>query len=123
MIRGRVTEQREVIVPLEIGDGRGNFDTIEVVVDTGYNGSLVLPSPLIFRLGLAPISRIRVTLGDNSRRMLNSWRGYLLWHDRLRSIPILEAPGRPLIGTRLLAVSELIVQFRNGGAVVIEEIG
>ena len=118
-----MTGQRQVMVPLEIGDGRGNFETIEVLVDTGYNGSLVLPSQLIFRLGLAPISRIRVTLGDNSRRRLNSWRGYLLWHDRLRSIPILESSGPPLIGTRLLAGSQLTAQFRNGGQVLIEEIG
>ena len=45
-----------------------------------------------------------------------------MWHDRLRSIPVLEASGPPLLGTRLLAGSQLTAQFRNGGEVLIEEL-
>ena len=122
MIRGRITPQRQVVIPLQVGDGRGTFQTIEVIVDTGYNGSLVLSSQIITELSLAPLTRIGVTLGDNVRRRLNSWRGYLMWHDRLRTIPVLEASGPPLLGTRLLAGSQLTAQFRNGGEVLIEEL-
>ncbi len=62
MIRGRVSSGREIIVPLDIGKGDGRFEAIEAVLDTGYSGSLTLPSYIIGRLGLELISRISVTL-------------------------------------------------------------
>jgi hypothetical protein len=48
--------------------------------------------------------------------------GELDAHGRLRSIPVLEASGPPLIGTPLLTGSQLNTQFRNGGAALIEEL-
>ena len=122
MIRGRVSSAREIIVPLELGKGDGRFEAIEAVLDTGYSGSLTLPSHIVGCLGLEQISRINVTLGDNVHRRLNARRGFLIWHDRLRAIPVLEASGPPLLGMRLLAGCQLTAQIRNEGDVLIEEL-
>ena len=73
---------------------------------------------------MRPVSliQIRATLGDNVRRSLSPWREYLLWNDRIRPIPVLEASGRPLIDARQMTGSQLTSIFRNGGEVLIEEL-
>ena len=114
--------RRQAWAPLQIRNADGRFLSIEAVVDTGYSGTLALPPSLIGQLELPAGLPTVVTLGNNVERRLRSFVGQILWHDRMRSIPVLEARGVPLIGTRLLAGSQLIVQFRSGGEVVIEEI-
>ena len=121
-IRGQMDSLRQAWVPLQIRHPDGQFRSIQAVVDTGYSGTLALPPDLIGNLELPAGLPTVVTLGNNVERRLRGFVGQILWHDRMRSIPILEARGAPLIGTRLLAGSQLVAQFRNGGEVVIEEI-
>ena len=52
MIRGRVDAQRQALVQLEIQRSDSLFETIEAVVDTGFDGQLTLPSQTIGELGL-----------------------------------------------------------------------
>ena len=61
-------------------------------------------------------------MGNRVEASLNAWLAQVLWHERLRTIRVLEAEGVPLLGTRLLAGSQLTAQFRNGGEVLIEEL-
>ena len=52
MISGRVSEELDPLVTIEIGMVQGNFQPVEVVVDTGFSGELALPADLIQSLGL-----------------------------------------------------------------------
>ena len=47
MIQGTVNSARELILHLLVQDAAGKSHPIEVVVDTGFNGSLTLPQALI----------------------------------------------------------------------------
>ena len=123
MIRGRVDSRRQARVPLGIGGINGQFQTINVILDTGFNGSLTLPPEVVERLRLETDFQTNVILGNNVPARLSTWSGYILWHERPRLIQGLEAEGAPLLGMRLLQNSQLTIQVRVGGNVLIEELG
>ena len=52
MITGSVNAYREPIIGLTIRGPIGKEMEVEAVIDTGFNGSLSLPSSLIALLGL-----------------------------------------------------------------------
>ncbi len=122
MIKGRVDGRRRAWIPLEMSNGSGRFRPVVFVVDTGFDGELTLPLEMIGQLGLAPVSSTMVTLATGTRELVNTWAGYILWHGRHRYVEVLETRGNPLMGTRLLEGSQLTVQMRVNGEVVIEEL-
>ena len=52
MIRGRVSESQQALVSIDIVDDRSLYQSVEVILDTGFTGYLTLPTGLIDRLGL-----------------------------------------------------------------------
>lgn len=120
MLRGRVDARREARVTLELRASDGQFQSIAGVVDTGFNGHLTLPLDVIRRLELEPRVPTNVTLATGVRSRLNTWSGQVLWHDGPRTIRILESEGTPLLGMELLQDSQLLVQVRVGGDVLIK---
>ncbi len=53
MTTGRVTATLKPLVPSTILDSRNNAHTIQFVLDSGFNGQLLLPDRYIDRLGLS----------------------------------------------------------------------
>ena len=121
-IRGTVDAQLEARVSLPVRDGNGQFHSIEAVIDTGYDGHLTLLPETIQLLRLTRSVAISATLATGTQENLNTWRGQILWHNRLRPIRIVESPGDCLLGMGLLAGSQLTIQARVNGAVLIEEL-
>ena len=122
MIRGKVDSQRQARVQLEIQRTDSLFETIETVVDTGFDGQLTLPPHMITELGLEPDQDVNVILATGSQEILNAWNGSMLWHDRLRGVQVLEANGVPLLGMELLEDSQLAMQARINGDVLIQRL-
>ena len=122
MIRGRVDAQRQARVQLEVQRGDKRYETIETVVDTGFDGHLTLPSDVIGRLNLEPDLPADVELATGSQEKVNAWFGNVLWHDRIRAVRVLEANGVPLLGMELLEDSQLTLQARINGPVLIERL-
>ena len=122
MIRGRVDAQRQARVQLEIESSDGRLEAIDTVVDTGFNGHLTLPPQVIAELDLEPDEPSDVILATGSRETVNVWRGNVLWHDQLRRIFVFEANGAPLLGMELMEDSQLTMQARINGDVIIERL-
>ena len=122
MIREVVDGRRQAWAPVELSKGDGTLQTIYAVIDTGFNGHLTLPLVLIEQLGLPQDDVISLRLAGGFQRQGRTWNGVVLWHDRPQDIQVIESPGGPLLGTRLLAGSQLTAQFRNGGKVLLEEL-
>ena len=57
MMRGNVTSQGELIVPIRVLDTFGHVHRFEGIVDTGFTGDLTLPSDHIRELGLVTETR------------------------------------------------------------------
>ena len=122
MIRGRVDAQRQARVQLELERGDGGHETIEAVVDTGFDGHLTLPPQMIAEMSLEPDEEANVILATGSQERVNAWNGYIIWHDRRRAVLVLEAKGIPLLGMELLEDSQLTMQARINGGVIIERL-
>ena len=119
----------EAVAPVPVLNRNGQFQTVEFVVDTGFDGFLALPAELIQRLGLEPysssevtFSSSEVTFANGQRELCNTWHCRIRWHDQPRDIVIFESRGEVLLGMALLEGSQITIQARVDGAVVIEEL-
>ena len=121
MISGRVSAGLDPLVNIELGNGKGSFQSLQVVVDTGFSGELALPSELIQSLGLDYIDDVSVALADRQERPVRAYDGVVFWQGRSRDVMVLDMGSEPLLGMALLLGSRLTVSCRPNGAVVIEE--
>jgi clan AA aspartic protease len=120
MIAGVVTTELEAVIRLVVRGAGGRRRTIPAVIDTGYNGSLSLPSPLISLLGLPWRRRGRALLADGSETLFDIYEATVVWNGRRLRIPVDEANTDPLVGMALLNGHELRLQARGGGKVTIK---
>ena len=121
MIRGAVDARWQAWIPVEVMGRDGQIHSLAAVLDTGFTGHLTLPPDQLRRLDLEWELQTEVTLATGVRERLDTWNGYILWHGRPRLVHILETQGTPLLGMRLLTNSQLTVQVRVNGVVLIEE--
>ena len=122
MMTGRISPNREAVLELEVvGSGRKQA-TIQAVIDTGFNGYLVLSSNLTDRLELQLAGNRRATLGDGHSVVLDAYLGTVIWHGHERTILVLQADGGPLIGMSLLFGSRVTLDIEDGGNVTIDHL-
>jgi clan AA aspartic protease len=92
-------------------------------VDTGFNGTLSLPSKLITELGLRLQTQGLAVLADGSERSFDVYEALILWHGRLLRILVGAIESAPLLGMSLLHGSELTIQIIEGGELAIRDLG
>jgi clan AA aspartic protease len=103
-------------------DSASQSHEIEVVVDTGFNGSLTLSQTLIAEWGLPWDSVGTGTLADGKEIAFPVHRTKVLWDGQLRSVFVEALEGSPLLGTELLSGFDLRARIHPGGLVEIEAI-
>ena len=81
-----------------------------------------LPPDIIRELNLESEAESDVVLATGATDRVNTWNGEVLWHGQTRSILILEASGPPLLGMELMEDSQLTMQPRINGHVLIERL-
>lgn len=79
MIVGAMNAQREAIVRLVVVGPGGQQRQIEAVLDTGYTGSLTLPSVVVSALHLPFRGRGSVVLGDGSESEFDIHEATVTW--------------------------------------------
>lgn len=122
MIVGAMNAHREAIVRLVVIGPQGRKREIEAVLDTGYTGSLTLPSPLVSELALPFRGRGSVVLGDGSETEFDIHQATLVWAGQQRVAAIDVAETDPLLGMGLLLGNELTVQVMAGGPVTVRQL-
>jgi len=122
MINGTVTDIREAVITLTVRGPKGDEETVDVVIDTGFDGWLSLPPSLIAKLKLFWSRRGRAQLADGSSTIFDIFDGTLLWDGAIRRIPVDEADTAPLLGMALLEGFELNMQVRQGGKVKLKRL-
>ena len=120
MMTGRVTANREAVIELEVVGSNQTKGKVEAVMDTGFNGYLILPSDLVNRFKLQLAGNRRATLGDGNTVVLDGYLANVVWHDQEREILVLQAEGGPLIGMSLLYGNRVTAAIVDGGDVRIE---
>ena len=88
--------------------------SIDVWVDTGFTGDLVLPQSVIERLKLEKSGSVDAILADGSLIELNTFSCEIEWFGRIKPLEIIANDGDfPLLGVGLLLSLELRVDYRN----------
>jgi clan AA aspartic protease len=122
MIVGAMNAQREAIVRLVVLGPRGQERQIEAVLDTGYTGSLTLPSAVASDLHLPFRGRGSALLGDGSESEFDIHEATVAWAGERRLVAIDVAETDPLLGVGLLLGNELMIQVIAGGAVALQRL-
>lgn len=87
---------------------------IDVWIDTGFTGDLVIPQSVIDTLGLPRSGSIDAVLADGSQTELNTYSCVIEWFGHERNLEVIANEGAfPLLGVGLLLGLELWVDYRN----------
>ncbi|HZP81662.1 MAG TPA: hypothetical protein VFB21_08500 [Chthonomonadaceae bacterium] len=103
-------------------EGRQRVPQQPLVVDTGFSDSLSLPPAAVAALGLPYEYDLPANLANNDAIMLPVHAATILWNGVERNIRVLAMPGRPPLGTALLDDHELVIPFREGGLVTVDDL-
>ena len=122
MITGIVTAHREAIIRLNVRGPGGVEKTVEAVIDTGFDGTLTLPTTVVAALGLPWLSRELAFLADGSASLFDMYAATVLWDGKPRRVLIQAVDTTPLVGMSLLYGYELRIEAVKGGSVVISEL-
>jgi len=92
------------------------------VLDTGYTGSLTLPSDVVTALDLPFRGRGSAVLADGSESEFDIHEATVVWagERRLAAIDVVETD--PLLGVGLLLGNELMIQVIASGAVALRKL-
>ncbi|MCS3953167.1 putative aspartyl protease [Salinibacter ruber] len=74
---GRVTGDREVVVPLLVRAQNGADRQVDALLDTGFNGYLALPAHVIESLELHKLGREQVTLASGEIHLVGKYEATL----------------------------------------------
>src|SRR5579864_7538875 len=86
---------------------------IEFVIDTGFDGFLMLPVAAVTRLGLPFLYRLDANLADDRRKSTPVHGARIVWDGQEIEVQVLAMGRRALLGTLLLDGFRLIVPFRD----------
>lgn len=120
MMHGGVTPLLEALVPVTLRPPSGTELQILALIDTGFDGVLALPPPLIAQLTVSGEATAQTTLADGSVVEVGLYRAVIVWHDELLEVEALELDGVPLLGMMLLHGSRVTVDVVDGGPVTVE---
>jgi clan AA aspartic protease len=119
MIRGVVTAYRAVNVPLRLRGPTGIEIELSAAIDTGFTGSLTVPSSTVSALGLVKQSVGVARLADGSIRQFDQFPVEVDWSGQWRTVLVSGVGGTVLLGMELLAGHQLRIEAVPGGAVEI----
>ncbi len=118
---GRVTGDREVVVPLLVHGQNGGDRQVDALLDTGFNGYVALPARVIELLELQRLGREQVTLASGKTHLVGKYEATIGFGGSVHSVEVVEA-GEPLVGMGLLWGFDLRIQCMDGGQVVLERL-
>jgi clan AA aspartic protease len=122
MMTGSITADREAALSMIVRGPHGQEEHVEAIIDTGFNGFMVLPAPLVATLGLPYHTRTIATLADGTSVTLAIYHATIVWHEQDRSVYVLVAEGGPLIGMALLYGNRVMLDVVDCGPVTVAEL-
>jgi len=87
---GNVNAHREAVVEMRFVQS----DAFECVVDTGFDGALILPAIVIERLNLPIVARLVFEVVGGARMSANVALGEIEWLGQRRAVEVILSEGR-----------------------------
>ena len=115
MIFGRIDEFGRALLALSLRvTPDSDSHDLEVWVDTGFTGELVLPELFIQAMKLPQSAMVAAALADGSRIVMQTYSCEVDWFGEFRMIEVIAGQGRiPLLGVGLLLGHRLIVDYEH----------
>ena len=108
--KGFVNENFEAVLNIKLSDGA----TIDCVLDTGFNGTLILPREFTEENAILPFSRVQVDLVEDKTAEIDVASAEVQWLGEEVSINILVSEtDEALIGTQMLIDAILEIDYKN----------
>jgi predicted aspartyl protease len=97
----------------------GPVSDLDVWIDTGFTGDLVLPAARIAALGLLKGITVEPILADGSLTQLDTYACLIEWFGEWKSVEVVANQGRfPLLGVGLLLDHDLHIDYRTKTVIV-----
>jgi clan AA aspartic protease len=116
---GAVNSALEATLRLSVEGEGGHIHEIEAIIDTGFNGSLTLPSALIGVLELPWLYRQRGQLADGGFQVFDVFAVTIRWDGQPRTVEVEAVEAEPLIGMALMRGHELRIHVTPNGEVTL----
>lgn len=116
-MNGLVDSNGRALLKIEIrSNEKASKSPIEVWVDTGFTGDLVLPKSLIERLGFQPSLMVNAVLADGRKSRMMTYSAWIDWFGESREIEVVAGEDRTaLLGVSLLLGHRLTVDYLQMG--------
>lgn len=113
-MKGIVDRAGRSLLTVALGRDPSTPTAIEVWIDTGFTGDLVMPQTAIDELGFPKSGSIDAVLADGSQTELNTFSCVIEWFGKERNLEIIANDGDyPLLGVGLLLGLELRIDYRS----------
>jgi clan AA aspartic protease len=107
---GSVNVLREAIVEIRFAGGVSQ----NCIVDTGFDGALILPASVAKRLVLPTVARLVFELVGGARMSADVALGEIEWLGKHRTVEVIMSESNDaLIGTEMFEGAKLIVDYAN----------
>ena len=110
---GRVDPSGRALLEITLRTG-ATSQALEVWIDTGFSGDLVLPQFVVDDWQLQQSGSVDAILADGTQIELRTYSCAIDWFGKVRLLEIIANDGDvPLLGVGLLLGKELRVDYRN----------
>jgi clan AA aspartic protease len=113
-VTGVVDLNGRALLPVRLRHPIAGAETLlDVWIDTGFTGDLVVPAHQITLLNLPRGPMVRATLADGSEVDLETYTCHVDWFGTWKSIEVVANQGQlPLLGVGLLRKRHLDIDYR-----------
>jgi clan AA aspartic protease len=119
---GCVNQNREAILKLVIIGVDSRKIAIDTVIDTGFNGDLILSLEIISELGLKLQGYQKAVLGDGTTSQFQVYAVDVIWNGSRKTVEVNAATSGALIGMGLLEGYKLEMDTIPNGIVTISDL-
>lgn len=114
---GSVNARREAWLRVRTADG----EMLDCLLDTGFDGSLVLPRSEASRLNLTMLGRVPIFGVGRMRSVADIAELEVEWLGETRAVEVIVSGDDSLLGTNLLDGSRLVIDYVNYTVTVSDE--
>ena len=123
MISGSVADDLLARISVQVSSPASDEEAIvNAIVDTGFNGYLMLPKSAVRDLELKQQGIRPAILADGKLGSAKVYRANVQWDGEVRNVQVVATEVDPLVGTSLLRGFKLTVDIVKAGAIQIEKL-
>lgn len=117
MIEGEVSAFLAAYVKLAVYRKDGRKMMVQALLDTGYDGFVALPLPIIETLELDWDRNVNATLADGTSASFGVYRGDVEWDGERVTVFIDAAVPMPMVGMGMMQGYDIHIRNQDGGPV------